>query len=311
MDINTAALQELQRQFNLTFKDGMQGAPNVELLQLANEVGTSTAQLIIPWLEQLPGFREWMEDSGRHFKDIKSDFESLEPTLYEESLRLYKRNLDDLKASELAQLYGPMLLEMGQQWTMLKLDLISNAIIDNENCLFDGTAMFGNSHSYGDNIIDNLGSEDLSASAFEDTVKAMAQYKGNEGRNLKVQPTHLIVGPALRTTAFNIVKSQRITDTNASVDNPNKGYVELVISRELVANAGADNDVDAEHYWVLADLSRGIKPFVGNIRQEAISMMDTDPGYIKRTGYIDYMSDGRVAYAGVFPHLCYLQQGTA
>lgn len=310
MDINTAALQELQRQFSMMFKDGMQGAPNVELMQLANEIGTSTAKLTIPWLHQLPGFKEWIEDNGRKFEDIESDFAQLSPTLWEDSIRLYKKNLDDIQASELAQLYAPLLTELGQQWTMLKIDLISNAIIDNENCLFDNTAMFSDSHAYGDNTIDNLGTTALSHASFESAVEQMAGYQGKEGRNLKVQPTHLVVGPKLRTTAHSIVKAQRIPDSNASVDNPNQGYVQMVVSREFVANAGADNDVDAADFWMLADLSRAIKPFVGNLRAEAAALMDTDPGYIKRTGYVDFMTDGRVSYAGVLPHLAYLSRAT-
>jgi len=317
VDINRAALEVLQRELDLVYQAGMENTPKQEsIMSLSMQTASAARSQVHVWLERVPGFKEWVEGSGRKFEDIVSRTFEVINVEYEDSVRIHKNHLADSTAGEIGSIYSPVVSMMAQAWIELKLNLIMNVLIDNQTT-YSGDALFANTHAGTDTYsgtMDNLVTDALSATSFEAAFTSAAAWKYRNGENVEAQWTHLVVGPKLRTTAWNIVKNTKAPaagdSTDVTVDNPNFNRVELVVSNKINATAGVDNDVDAADFWYLLDLSRPLKPVCLQIREEAATLMDTDPVILKRTGLVDYMSNGRLAASPTLAHLAYAGQAT-
>jgi len=66
----------------------------------------------------------------------------------------------------------------------------------------------------------------LDAASFGAAYAAMRQYKADGGRPLGIRPTLLVVPPSLRERAFEVVKSDKLPESQAN--NPNKDLVEIL-----------------------------------------------------------------------------------
>jgi phage major head subunit gpT-like protein len=73
--------------------------------------------------------------------------------------------------------------------------------------------------------------EALTQDSFNRAVRAMMEVKADGGRPLGVKPTVLVVPPALRAAAYEIVKAERLAN---GASNPNFGVVDLIVSPWLV-----------------------------------------------------------------------------
>lgn len=67
----------------------------------------------------------------------------------------------------------------------------------------------------------------LDASSFNEAVAMMMSIKADGGRPLGIRPTHLVVPPALRAAALEIVEAQLINGGNS---NPNYKAVKVIVS---------------------------------------------------------------------------------
>jgi len=313
MDINRANLDTLNFGLNESFQAGMEAKIEEQLFQLATEVPSFSASNIYIWLNRIPGFREWFEGTGRKFQDVVSNKFQVFNREFEESIRFGKNELADNSSGALAGLYGPVGVQLGMDWIELKVKTLINVVLDNATA-WDGTAFFADTrtgNAYGSNNIDNLTTNSLSATNFEAALVQMSQYKWGNNQNIKVRPTVLVCGETLRVAAWNILKNSKVSSSSAAIDNANQGSVELVVTREFNPTAGENSDVDAEHYWGLFDLSNAINPVVLQIREEATNLMDTDPARVKREGFVDWLSNGRLTALPTHPHLALLSQATS
>ena len=319
MDINAANLEELSRQLDRSFQAGLDLVERSEdmrfLTELTKDIPSFTKKHVYVWLNRIPGFKEWIETNGRKFEDVISDSFEVVNVSYEDSVRIKRTELEDNQAGQLAGMYSPIVQMMGESWSELKLRNAINIFIDNATCL-TGDALFANTHAtkpwlYGSYAMDNLSTNTLTADNFQACFTAGAAWKYANGELVRPRFTHLVVGESQRTIAWNIVKNTYVADSNATIENPNKMRVELIVDPLLNATAGADGDVDAEHYWYLVDNRKAIPAIVNQMREDVSTMNDTDPATLKRTGFVDYMADGRMAAAPTFPHLVYGNLATA
>ena len=105
----------------------------------------------------------------------------------------------------------------------------------------------------------------------------MLQYKGHNGKSLRVKPGLLIVGPRNEGIAFDILKNQRrltaeivgsgenAKTLTGAIENRYAGTAEVVVSTEL----------DKE--WFLADVSSPVKPVAVQKRREPkLTRLDSD-----------------------------------
>jgi phage major head subunit gpT-like protein len=290
MDINSANLEALRKTYNTLFQQGLAFVPPVVIAFLFRDFPSSTAANFYAWMEQIPGFREWVGD--RVFKNVRSQkFEVLNRP-WEDSVSMGRDEIEDDQFG----VYAPMVQMMGEAWTLLKYKLVLEVMYLNATC-FDGKAFFADDHAYGDNAIDNVVTDALSETTFNAAFAAAVGWKFSNGELCRTRFTHLLHGPKLHGTAFSIVDAETYASGGVQVPNPNFKRVQRV---ELEDLAGTYDD-----YWFLVDASKPIKPVARQIRREASPLMDTRVEQVMRTNRFDILADGRAAAGPTFPHLAY------
>ncbi len=290
MVINHETLQSLFRTLSMRFEEGVQRKPAQDLSFMSFDVNSSSEANEYPWVDDLGKWREWLGD--RVYANIKAHLHRVPNRDFEKSHQIHKNKLAD----DTYGMYGDLVAMTGAGWPQLLNDIRVEVITGNTVC-FTGKALFANDHAYGGNTIDNLVTDALSATSFEAAFTAAAAWKFANDDLIKPLWTHLVHGPKLRSTAFNIVDAEKIVSGGAAIDNPN---YKRCIRAELPDLAGTYDD-----YWMLVDASGMIRPVCTQIRETPSPLMDTDPVRVKTTGYVDFLADGRAAASPTFPHLVY------
>jgi phage major head subunit gpT-like protein len=129
----------------------------------------------------------------------------------------------------------------------------------------------------------------------------MMSYVNEDGRPMRISPTHLIVPPQLEKEALDILRGDISTDGSSNVW---RNSADVVVSPELSSNPT---------YWFLACLDKPVKPFILQIRQDArfISLDNPeDENVFMRKEFI-YGVDYRGASGYGLPHLIYGSTGGA
>jgi len=93
---------------------------------------------------------------------------------------------------------------------------------------------------------------------------AMRKFKDDEGRPLNVNPTVLLVPPALGDIARALMNNDRLDDGKA---NPYKGTAEVVEDARLISDTA----------WFLLDTSKPVRPFIYQARKKPVFVQQTDP----------------------------------
>lgn len=292
MDINAANLLTLNRMVNTAWQQGLNWKPPVDLAFLTGiDFPGSGSSNFYPWLERTPNFRRWVGD--RIFNNVRTNGFNVPHVDFEKSESIPANAIKD----DQWKIYVPLLGMHGTAWIQLKYSEAVAVLLDNP-LTFTGKAMFANDHAYGDYTLDNLTDSALSAASFEAAFLAAAAWQYANGDLIRPVFTHLVHGPKLRSTAFNIVDADKIDNGNGvQIANPN---YKRCIRVELPDFVGAADD-----YWCLVDASGPIRPVARQIREEPVPKMDTDAIHVERSGKIDFMSSGRLACSPTFPHLIY------
>lgn len=223
----------------------------------------------LPMRSKLARFRKWegerISRSGGVYT-YSVDAEKYELT--------YSVPIEDFEDDQLG-LHRAWIAEMGQQAAMWQDDLVIAALLNGSTDTgYDGVAYFSDSHSLNGNTIDNLfASKSLNADNFNEVQSAMAAWCAEDGRPLRVNGRLLVVPPALKRTAKEIVEAQQriVNGTgSASIDNVMRGEARVLVIPELSAAAGGSDTT-----WYLMDDSRPVKPFIF-VERKAPMFMNLD-----------------------------------
>lgn len=177
----------------------------------------------------------------------------------------------------------------------------------------DGVALLSASHPYGaSGTWDNLDGGALTQSTLKSGIAAIEGLRGENGEPMRLSPTHLIVGPALRRTALDLTGAMRpmAVGTSSSMDSGGfaavyaenwiKGQLTVIVEQRF-ANGTNDND------WVLADLSPRAKPFIFAEAAAPKAVVVDDPQsepMVQRSAY-QYFIEGDAAILPWAPHGLY------
>lgn len=290
MDINSANLEALRKTYTTAWQAGVGFVPPVNIGFMFRDFPSTTAANFYAWMEQIPGFREWVGD--RIFKNVRSQKFEIVNRPWEDSVSMGRDEIEDDQFG----VYTPLVQMMGEMWTLLKFQLVLEAFLKNPVC-FTGKAFFADNHAYGDQVIGNVVTDALTETSFNAAFLAAAGWKYSNGELCRTRFTHLVHGPKLHATAFHIVDAQTHASGGVAVANPNYKRVERVEVEDLAG--------DYDDWWMLLDCSKPIKPVCRQIRREAAPLIDTRVEQVMRTGRFDVMADGRVATGPTFPHLAY------
>ena len=302
MDINRQNMNELFLGFQQIFKRGFEAA-DLEYRKFSTEVRSTTAVEVYPFLEQFGGMREWIGD--RQLKNVSSQKKKVANRDFEDNVIVRKNDIEDDKYG----LYSSLIQDLGTAANSIWGELAYQALLGGDvDTWVDELPFFSATRKYGeDSTIDNLGTAALSMEAYGAARLKMLQYRGHNGRALKVMPRLLIVGPENEGVAFDILKNARrltaevVGDSDnqktisGSIENRYAGTAEILVSQEL----GKE--------WFLCDVSKSLKPVVIQKRKEPkLTRLDAenDESVFMRKEFI-YGTDCRGEAFLSMPHLIY------
>jgi phage major head subunit gpT-like protein len=255
----------------------------------------------------LDTIRKWV--GPRHVGNLSAKNLSVVNDDYEATVGIPANAIED----DAIGIYGNIAEGKGRQCRALWPKIAIQALCANGAWL-DGLAFFHATRKFGKQTIANLVASALAEATFNTAYQTMMSYKGFDGEPLGVVPDLLVVGPKLRSTAFDLLKAQQKVNTSGThdvaTDNPNQGLCEFEVSPLLVG--------DYDDYWFLMATKGLVKPVIVQKRKEgAMEALDrpTDPNVFFGTadggetvvpgGVYVYGAHYRGAAAPSLPHLCY------
>ena len=310
MDTNRANMAAFFQSMNAAFTEGMQRGPELPSDLVAESLQFSEAVMTVPsttatenhgWLNQIPGFREWVGD--RVINNIATNKLTVTNKDWEETIAVARNDIED----DTYGLYKGLFQAMGAEGSdnAFWLDMAIDALLANGNWA-DGSAFFLANRKYGDNTIANLTTNALSATNFETAIATMRAYLGHNNMPLKTVPVILLVGPGLRGTAWDLVKNQFVssgTGKGGAVENRTRGLCSLRVHPKFTGAYA--------NYWCILGQKGGIRPLaVQRRRLPRLLAKDqpNDDGVFYQKQFV-YGADARGCGFLTLPHLAYLGTG--
>jgi phage major head subunit gpT-like protein len=310
MDTNRANMTAFFQAMNTAFTEGMQRGPELPSDLVQEQLRFSEAAMVVPsstntenhgWLNQIPGFREWVGD--RVVNNIATNKLAVTNKDWEGTIGVDRNDIED----DTYGLYSGLFRAMGAEGSdeALWLDMVMDALIANGNWA-DGAAFFKADRAYGANTICNLVTTALGAVAFELAISTMRSYKGHGNNPINVTPVILLVGPSLRSTAWDLVKNQFVssgTGKGGAVENRTRGLCSLRVHPKLTG--------DYANYWFVLGQKGGIRPIAAQRRRMPRLIAKDQPnddGVFYQKQFV-YGADARGVGFLTLPHLAYCGTG--
>lgn len=264
---NQSNLDAARIAFHAAFLENLGLPEDLPLENLLTEVPSTTALEEWEWLSDMPAFDEWTADRilatmgafklQVRNKDWSSGLALNENNIKDDKLGLFAMQIGMLarKAKEHRSVFAAQLLING--FDGAQYAKVSNGLAYDGKFFFDTTRVTGsNRHT---TALDTTGAGLVTAELLMGT---QTSYDGTE--KLRLRGTHLIVGPKLRSIADKLMGSDFLANTDgggiATASNYFKGRYAVIEEPWLT---GTYDD-----YWFLADLSRGVKPLLFQMREE-------------------------------------------
>jgi len=256
----------------------------------------STSVIEMPYLEQIAKMREWV--GPRKVNKLSADKMSFKTRKFEQTYEVPRESVED----DTYGMYTPLLEEMGKSCAQLPNDLVCELLENAASAKWaDGGNFFGTTRKYGKSTISNYTTSALSQTSLKTAYTTMKGYKGHEGDPLKVAPTLLIHGPALKFTVKELLENENIfqegTNGAAAVPNVTRGLVQSIEVDGISGNK-----------WFLAACGGVQQPvyYFERKRPDQITRKDQehDENVFQDDVFL-YGSRGRAEAAFVLPHLIY------
>lgn len=309
MIINAENLAALGQGLNQNFREGLNAPVPMDETRIATVVSSSTDIENYPMTAFADTISKWV--GPRKIGTLIAKNLQVANDDYEATVAVPANAIKDDKIA----LYSQVAAGKGRQCRALWPKLAILALCTNGKWL-DNAAFFGTTRKYGKATISNLVGAALSEATFNAGILAMQSYMSYTGEPLEITPDLLLVGPKLRTTAFDLVKAQNkisIAGTNtaaAAVPNANAGLLDYLVHPQLVG--------DYDDYWFLLCTTGVVKPVLVQKRDEgplvgldrptdANVFFGMTPGsdQVIPGGVYVYGSHYRGAAALTIPHLAY------
>jgi phage major head subunit gpT-like protein len=143
----------------------------------------------------------------------------------------------------------------------------------------DSLAFYATTHDLGGGTIDNLDALELTADNLKLEIGKMKSFRGDGGRYLGVNPTHLVVAPAAEFIARELLTPAPGATTGQSLWGRLQLEAPPYWDNDVLANTGG-NDM----CWGLYDCSKLVKPLIFQQRtglEFAELTMNSDIGFMR------------------------------
>jgi len=259
----------------------MKGVKTVKTVydQLTTEIPSTKSEEIYDWLGSTPRLREWKDE--RQAKAILEHGFTLKNKDYEATISVNKNALDDDQ-------YGQIKIRVNGMGVSAKKgydEFFVTALEAGTTTLgYDGQYFFDTDHSEGASgtQANYATSTALSVANAKVVISAMMMFKDDVGGLVGINPTHIMVPPALEWTAREIFDPKGTGDTNANTSL--KGRLEIIVNPYLTLTTT----------WYVFDLSWPVKPLIFQNRKALT--FDTEDGAEFDRKEIKYGIDARFAF---------------
>lgn len=265
MLITKAAIEALQVGFSARYREGYDNTPEYHQ-NMTTTIPSTHKSETYGWMTRILKMRKW--DGPRLVQNLNTEAYTLINDTYENTVGVGVDEFDD----DALGVYSPLMTEMGRtarKWPdQLFKTLIQSGTSTNS---FDGVPFFAATHDVdpAGNQSNNFTSTALSAANYQTVRSAMQSYTGEDGEPLGVTPDLLAVPPQLERTGRTILEADMIPNDagTAAQTNVLRSSARLLVVPEL-ANEPTT--------WYLMDTSKGIRPFVWQLRKDPELVSKTD-----------------------------------
>lgn len=251
-------LNALRTTFGAQFQAGYDNAETFAD-KISTKIGSSSGQNLYGWIAQQLKARKW--EGPRLVRNLSERSYMLENEEFEVTVGIPRK---DILNDNLGIFANQTMPQVGNAIATIPDDLLVQILQNNAVC-FDGKNFFATDHptfdDSGSTYSNLFGNSALDATNFNTIWGTMASYTGEDGRPLGINPNLLIVPPQLKRAALEIVNATfavGVGGTNVTAENVLKGWADVLVIPELSSQPSV---------WYLADVSRGILPFVTQERE--------------------------------------------
>lgn len=269
--ITPANIRALNTQFSGVYQAAYDAA-EVHRERLATTVPSTSKSNTYGWMTKLPKMREWLGERVIH--GLAAHGYQIENKDWELTVGVDRNDFEDDNLG----IYRPVVQQTGDEARKHPDDLIFDLMRDGHLATavcFDGQNFFDTDHP-----VDSINGTGTQSNYFTGTTldatnlfakrAEMMEYKGENGRPLRVVPNLLVVPPALEKTAREILVAATAA---AGATNVAQGLMDYLVAPDL----GGDSTEDKT--WYLLDTRKPIKPFVFQTRKA--------PAFVQKTAVTD------------------------
>jgi phage major head subunit gpT-like protein len=293
MLINQPTLEAINKGFSRRFQDAFTGQKPMYPM-ICTEIPSAAKEEVHGFLDRIPKAREWLGE--RVINNLAAREFAIKNRHFENTFAVDRDDIEDDRIG----IYNPSLDMLGQDAAMYPDDLILALLEAGTTGLcYDGQYFFDTDHPK--NIDDATAGTQanlftttaLNATNYGAKRAAMRKLVGADGRPLGVNPTHLIVPPALEETARLILNGDFVPNAagTASETNVWKGTANLVVWDRLTSDST----------WYLVDQSKPIRPFIFQNRKPPeftyLTQPTADNVFMQKKFLYGYDARGNAGYA--------------
>jgi phage major head subunit gpT-like protein len=281
MDISPATLGALFYNFNFRFQQVFNNLTRQTEL-VASEIASGRRSQWYPLLDKVPRLRKWV--GAREVQNVALRGYNLVNQDYELTVEVDRNDIED---DELGA-FGPLIDHIAQQSALWPDDLVIAAMLAGTTAIcHDGQAFFSTSHPINIDQPTQFGTQSnnyvntpLTSANYAAIRANMLQFRGRDGRSLRITPTHVVIGSDLEQTARQILHTD-FTAPAAAVGQNAAG----VQQRNVLEGSAQPHLIhDLTDYqtgvWYLVDATKPLKPFIFQRRKspQFVSFVNpTDP----------------------------------
>ena len=305
MLINATTLSAVFVNLKTTFNKAFGAAPTI-WAKIATKVPSTGSENQYAWVDGFPRMKKWIGEKA--LKSLKGSKYTVTNDDFEATVEVDRNHIEDDQLG----IYGPI-AEMAAQSSAQLPDELVIALVNQSfaNLCFDGQYFIDIDHPVGDGAggfvsVSNKGTKQLSCASmataqasFGAARTAMKKFKNDDGQPLNINPTVLLVPPALGDTARLLAGAEKFANGDM---NPYRGTVEVVEDARLTSDTA----------WFLLDCSKPIKPFIYQERKAPVFVSQTDmqaDGVFMRRKFL-FGAEARAAAGYGFWQMAYGSDGT-
>lgn len=322
---NQEKYTDAQIAFHIAFMQYLETSKPDELEQLFMELSSSTAKESHLFVGDVPGFAEWT--SQREMGSIQMHRIDVVNRNFASGIPIHRNQIEDDRLG----LVMPNIQRLSTKARKHRGKLIAEHLINGfagnlfsgdagDGTGYDGALFFSAAHQleggvYQSNIVGvdvtnaatgataGANTTALTYAGLEKAITKMRGFTTYDGLDpLEIEPTHLIVGPALEFTARRICEQDITvlipntpsggTFETGGQTNIHKGRLKVVVSPRIRNYPGV---VDASLYWYVAALNEPVKPFLFQLREAITTAMQVgwDSPEMFQNGILNFGAQAR------------------